>query len=556
MEPEESEYQQTLEQLKQLEELINLDPSNQEIISLYQNLEQLKELQEASLLEEKKRKLLNLVDGITSPSDNQITSSSTINDNNVETTTSATTTTTTNASSVEIFNRYTLDSENLKEGLKCCIPLENDGHVFFLPGMITEINEETDNCKVLLITPINENLIPCQKYNCNMKNCSRSHGIEINKGLVLSHDILDITSLKERSICFAKYEDSVWYLAKIIKRIEQDETANNMTHVKKFIIKYKGYDDYEEVTPDHIIPVCGMDVENVKKEWSDLEDDWLSNSDSDSSTTSDDSLWDSDNESTYSKTDSVSSSNISLSTADTLKIINDESFFGEWEKHTKGIGSLLMKKMGYKEGKGLGIDGEGIVNPIEIVIQPPGQGLDFEIDEIEELALKRQKEQEKRKQSLLKKKKEKMERKRKLKNSMDSIDSDVFDFLNVSINKKAKGKMYAIETKSKINDQTKENENDGHISKRKKSSIDSKQNKKENNLKLLQIQKQIRDLNHQIERAKERYERNKIRDKVVAEHYKSKIEEFKKILYTSELKEKQVKNSISNSKKLHSKFEF
>ncbi len=150
-----------------------------------------------------------------------------------------------------------------------------------------------------------------------------------------------------------------------------------------------------------------------------------------------------------------------------------------------------------------------------------------------------------------------MERKRKLKNSMSSIDSDVFDFLNVSINKKAKGKMYVIETKSKINDhQENKNENDGHISKRKKSSIDSKQSKKENNLKLLQVQKQIRDLNHQIERAKERYERNKVRDKVVAEHYKSKIEEFKKILYTLELKEKQIKNSISNSKKLHSKFEF
>jgi len=156
----------------------------------------------------------------------------------------------------------------------------------------------------------------------------------------------------------------------------------------------------------------------------------------------------------------------------------------------------------------------------------------------------------------LKKKKEKMERKRKLKNSMDSIDSDVFDFLNVSINKKAKGKMYTVETKSKENVLTENVENDRHIIKHKKTSTNNKQNKKENNLKLLQIQKQIHDLNHQIERAKERYERNKVRDKVVAEHYKSKIEEFKKILYTLELKEKQVKNSISNSKKLYSKFEF
>jgi len=143
---------------------------------------------------------------------------------------------------------------------------------------------------------------------------------------------------------------------------------------------------------------------------------------------------------------------------------------------------------------------------------------------------------------------------------MENIDSDVFDFLNVSINKKAKGKLYAIENKQKSKEDYKHEENEdsnkNNSFKRKKPEIASKKSKKENNLKLLQIQKQIRDLNHQIQRAKERYERNKIRDKVVAEHYKNKIEEFKKVLYTLELKEKQIKNSISDSKTLYSKFEF
>lgn len=202
----------------------------------------------------------------------------------------------------------------------------------------------------------------------------------------------------------------------------------------------------------------------------------------------------------------------------------------------------------------MGLNGEGIVNPIEIVIQPPGKGLDFEVDEIEELTLIKKKEQEKRKINLIKKK----QRKRKL-NSMESIDSDVFDFLNVSINKKAKGKQYSIENKSKIKDNIYTNNEDINKTdthKQKKLESSSRKNKKENNLKLLQIQKQIYDLNHQIQRAKERYDRNKIRDKVVAEHYKNKIEEFKKILYTLELKEKQIKNSISDSKTLYSKFEF
>jgi len=544
----EEEYQQTVEQLNQLKEIINIDPTNQEIISLYHDLTKLKELQEASLLEEKKKKLLNIVDNITSTSEYSTPDNNNFIDNNITSTATTTTTDTSNSktnneSSTEIFNKHLLNAESLKEGLKCCIPLENEGHVFFLPGLITDIDNENDTCKVLLVTPINENLIPCQKYTCNM-NCQRSHGIEINKGLILSHDILDTSTLKERGICFAKYEDSVWYLARIIKRIENDDTK----HIKKFIVKYKGYDEYEEVTPDHIIPVCGMDIENVENEWPDSDENYSTNSDSESDSSI---LYSSDNESGNYNLSSSSSVNI----ADTLKMIND-SPFGEWEKHTKGIGSLLMKKMGYEEGKGLGLDGEGIVNPIEIVIQPPGKGLDFEADEIEELAIKRQQEQEKRRLNKLKK----IQRKRKL-NSMESIDSDVFDFLNVSINKKAKGKLYAVESKrdSQQNDddnQDSGNSNKGNSSNRRKSEIDSKKTKKENNLKLLQVQKQIRDLNHQIERARERYERNKVRDKVVAQHYKAKIEEFKKVLYTLELKERQVKNSRSDSKNLYSEFKF
>ncbi|XP_071087454.1 tuftelin-interacting protein 11-like [Haliotis cracherodii] len=50
-----------------------------------------------------------------------------------------------------------------------------------------------------------------------------------------------------------------------------------------------------------------------------------------------------------------------------LKGHHETREFGDWEKHTRGIGQRILQKMGYKPGEGLGTEGQGITTPVTAV---------------------------------------------------------------------------------------------------------------------------------------------------------------------------------------------
>ncbi|CAM9704677.1 unnamed protein product, partial [Laminaria digitata] len=55
---------------------------------------------------------------------------------------------------------------------------------------------------------------------------------------------------------------------------------------------------------------------------------------------------------------------------------SDAYIVGDWEQHTKGFGSRMMSRMGYRRGEGLGKEKQGIARPVPIRVLPERRALD------------------------------------------------------------------------------------------------------------------------------------------------------------------------------------
>jgi len=92
------------------------------------------------------------------------------------------------------------------------------------------------------------------------------------------------------------------------------------------------------------------------------------------SDTSDDSEDDNDSE------PSSSSHLENQSVYKSLLTIQSNESLGNWEKHTRGIGSKLMMQMGYVIGTGLGRHSDGRIKPVEATVLPAGKSLGIYVE--------------------------------------------------------------------------------------------------------------------------------------------------------------------------------
>ncbi|XP_062397891.1 zinc finger CCCH-type with G patch domain-containing protein [Sardina pilchardus] len=188
--------------------------------------------------------------------------------------------------------------------------------------------------RVLYLHPTHRSMKPCPFYledKCRFPdNCRFSHGEVVAVAELRDFLEADLSALEEGSSCQARHDDGVWYPAKI-------------TELKGGVYKVK-FDSLllkeAELEADGVIPPMRTD------------DPASSESESEE-----------DAEAGFAKV---------VDSEDSGWAEVNSSEFGGWEVHTRGIGSRLLLKMGYEQGKGLGKSLEGRVEPVQAVVVPRG----------------------------------------------------------------------------------------------------------------------------------------------------------------------------------------
>ncbi|KAG5896479.1 hypothetical protein JTB14_005860 [Gonioctena quinquepunctata] len=229
------------------------------------------------------------------------------------------------------------------EGKKCKAPHQHQwGDVVYHNAMICSVvSDEIDNdlkVRVLFTNPTHQEMLPCPYYydsECKFseEKCRFSHGEVVSYSSLQEYIEPKFELLKMGSKVLAKQSSNLWFRAKI-RRIYEDKCLVLFENDKKQI----------EVNFEHVLPLHNE------------------------SETSEDS-----SESEEEKADRDDVEDI---INQSLLVTPSDQALGDWEKHTKGMGSKLMTKMGYITGTGLGKNADGRIDPVSAVVLPAGKSLD------------------------------------------------------------------------------------------------------------------------------------------------------------------------------------
>ncbi|KAK4760139.1 hypothetical protein SAY87_023270 [Trapa incisa] len=189
----------------------------------------------------------------------------------------------------------------------------------------------------------------------------------------------------------------------------------------------------------------------------------------------------------------------------------ETAIFAKWENHTRGIASKMMANMGYREGMGLGVSGQGMITPIPVKVLPAKQSLDHAL-QLKETSEDKESNRKKRSRGGKRKREKKFaEASRALKEEEESRP-DMFSFINTQL---------TMNTDAPRKEDSKKKQNKVAEEKR----IDRKD--------LLAYDDEVKELRVRVEKLEEMISRNR-KDKAVCEAATRKLVETRKALEEAE----------------------
>ncbi|XP_004513890.1 zinc finger CCCH domain-containing protein 22 [Cicer arietinum] len=473
----ELQLQEQRDSLAAIDHALLLDPTNSELLSVHEELVQVIKDAEEGLLHLKRARLLSEADTV-------------LHSTNIF-----------SEEKVEPLDPADVEPDPPEEkcfsvGSKCRFRYKNG---CWYNGQVVQLDNSM--AKISFLTPTSENMMMCKFFlqqRCRFgSNCRLSHGVDVQ-----------LSSLKE-------YVPTIWKSSLVGSSIWAVSNANAGIWREAELESWDEKDGVGQVVfRDDGSSVKLGAQEMVLSEYADMSD-----------IDSDFSLEQSD----YSDSEEEEPQGLGFMDSTNLQrgVQTETAIFAKWENHTRGIASKMMANMGYREGTGLGITGQGMLDPIPVKVLPPKQSLDHALGshKVEENT---EKQRKKRTRGGRRKREKKFAEANRAAKEEEESAPDVFTLINNQL---------AMHGEASHDGSTKKQQTKG-----------SGEGKKVDRKVLVAYEHEVKDLKAQVEKLEQMVEANK-KEKPVYDAAMKKLVQTRKALADAEAVHASASNTVVSKEK-------